>query len=114
MALHTASCKRITLVFVPPAPGCFDLRLALPEAPQQAVRLRIGATTTGTEWLPDWFQLCAAQPVFVPADGTAVFVEMWHGEGNAPLDLMIKGAELDYLVRPGPTSPMSAPGFMRT
>jgi hypothetical protein len=97
----------VRLVFVPPAPGTFRLRVALVREPDRALALKIAGTLVAADWIGEWFQLLAQSPVRVTVPHRPLAFDLVPATGNAGLSLMIRGIELEY-VEPDPAAAIDA------
>lgn len=97
----------LQLVFVPPAPGMFRLRVVLAQEPDRALALRIGGALVATDWIEEWFQLQARSLIRVAAPHRPIVFDLIPATGNGGLWLMIKGIELDH-VEPDPAAALDA------
>jgi hypothetical protein len=96
------------LMFVPPAPGIFRLRVVLVSEPDQPLAVKIGGAPVATDWIGEWFQLQVQTLIRVAAPHRPFAFDLIPATGNDGLRLRIKGVELDY-VEPDPAAAIDAP-----
>jgi hypothetical protein len=101
LGLDSMGQRRIQLMFQPPMPGVFELRLTLAREPEHDIQMTIGALRLPLRWVDDWSQLQSR--VHLTADHAArpLIFELSCIGSTRPKSLMIKGVEVEYAAHSG-------------
>ena len=98
--LDTAGQRQVELMFQPPMPGVFEVRLVMGWEPEHEVQMTVDALRVSMRWIDDWYQLQSGLHLTIEHAARPLIFELSYSGGNKPMGLMIKGIELEYVTQP--------------